>query len=199
MCYNLATKCTLCSEFVDSKLMKCLDQEVYLDIDGIGIRGCQATNTVDGWPFFDRYRLRSPIITCPNGGTLRLHGVRVLDALCYTCCNDNPGFDNPENKDAYVGDRCGSVYAADYERNAIHYIGSYLHLGSSKSEPTCSIILMLTVVYRSRHGACEGRSDLFRVVHSKTAGELVFGQEEEHRYQSGVHSGGLLPLRDLEI
>lgn len=171
MCYNLATKCVICGEFIDSKVMKCLAREVYLSIDGIWIRGCEAGNTVDGWPFFNQYRLRSPIITCPNGGTLRLHGVRVVDALCYTCKFLVPEYENPEHED-YLGERCGNVYQADFERNVYYRIGSYLLLGSSKSAPSHSMTRMLMAVYRSCYQGSGRPSELFRVVHSTPAGGL---------------------------
>ena len=134
MCYNLATKCVICLEFIESKTMNCHYPDVNLNIEGIEVRGCSATDTVDGFPLFDQYQARFPIVTCPNGGRLRLHALYVMDALCYQCKMKNPNYENPKHGD-FVGDRCGSVYHVDVERNVCERAGSYELLPASKSAP----------------------------------------------------------------
>ena len=150
MCYNLVTKCTICDKFIDSKVVRCLAHDFNLKIDGTWIRGCEATNTVDGWPLLNLNQLRPNVVTCPDGGRLQLHGVRVLDALCYTCKTNGTGFDDPKHAD-YLGERCGYAYQADFQKGVFHHIGSYLQLEASKSVSSHSLVLMLTAVYRTRH------------------------------------------------
>ena len=136
MCYNLVTKCIFCHYFIDSKLMKCLSKSTEIVIRNFKIRQCVDEGTVDGFPIASRKKLKSLFVPVPDD-ILRMHGVRVMTAICFSCLLDHPGCDDEKVKGNRVDD-CNDVYSlveTGTGQTTMRDLGTFLQLSASKSLP----------------------------------------------------------------